>query len=100
MGHRPIEDYLPMAGGSIYRLVRLAANRALELSEGKPSLLKNLKTDKVTTIALEEIAAGLVGYEDGKVIIKGPEPVEEPEQIIETKKGAKGAKEAEEVAVE
>ena len=58
MRQYPIEDLLPKAGGSIYALVRLAANRALELSEGKPALIKNPSSDKVTTIALEEILQG------------------------------------------
>ena len=30
-----IESLLPKSGNSVYRLVRMAANRALELAEGK-----------------------------------------------------------------
>jgi len=57
---QPIEDLLPKASGSIYRLVRMAANRALELSEGRKCLIESPPNDKVTTMALEEIFAGRV----------------------------------------
>lgn len=60
MTYHPIEDLLPKAGGSVYALVRLAANRALELSEGKPPLIRNPRSDKATTIALEEILQGKI----------------------------------------
>jgi len=61
-----IEDLLPKAGDSIYRLVRMAANRALELSEGKKCLVDNPTNDKATTRALEEINAGRVVFKDAK----------------------------------
>lgn len=57
-----IEDLLPKAGMSAYRLVRMAASRALELSDGKPALVKKKPTDKLTSIALREIAEGRVVY--------------------------------------
>lgn len=60
-----LEELLPAAGGSVYRLVRMASNRALEIAEGKPTLIKNPDTDKVTTIALEEIAQGKVETPEG-----------------------------------
>ncbi len=59
MRRQSIENLLPRAGGSVYKLVRMAANRALEISEGKPALVK-AGTDKPTTIALEEILQGKV----------------------------------------
>lgn len=62
MKHFSIEELLPKAGGSVYRLTRMAARRALELSEGKPSLMRKPSSDKVTTIALEEIAEGRIVY--------------------------------------
>jgi DNA-directed RNA polymerase omega subunit len=74
MGIRPIEDYLAKADGSVYRLVRMAANRAMEISEGKPTLIKNATTDKVTTLALEEIAMGKIGY---RYVKGGPKPAVE-----------------------
>lgn len=60
MEQRSIEELLPHAGGSVYRLVRMAANRATELSDGKPSLLQKTPSDKLTTIALEEIKQGKI----------------------------------------
>jgi DNA-directed RNA polymerase omega subunit len=65
MANLPIEDLLPKAGGSIYRLVRMAANRAVEISEGKPRFIDKPSSDKETTIALEEIAKGKVFYKGG-----------------------------------
>lgn len=55
-----LEQLLPRAGGSVYRLSRMAAVRALELAEGRPSLIGKINTDKSTTIALEEIRQGKV----------------------------------------
>ena len=55
MGYEPIEDYLPQANWSIYKLVRMAAIRALELADGKPSLIEKGFSEKLTTVALEEI---------------------------------------------
>ena len=60
MGYQPIEELLPRSGNSVYRLIRMAANRALEISDGRPSLIKSPASDKATTIALEEIALGKV----------------------------------------
>ena len=60
MGYPPIEDLLPKAASSIYKLVRLAANRAMELAEGKPKLIDNPSSEKVSTIALEEIKSSKV----------------------------------------
>ena len=65
MLYRAIEDFLPKSGGSVYRLIRMAAKRAMELSEGKPKLITHPATDKYTTIALEEIAQGKVTLKDG-----------------------------------
>jgi len=65
MSSQPIENLLPKAGGSIYRLVRMASTRALELSEGKRCLLENLDTDKVTTKALLEIEEGKIVSKEG-----------------------------------
>jgi len=60
MNKLPIEELLPKANGSIYQLVRMASNRALELYEGKPCLISNPSSDKVTTMALEEIIEGKI----------------------------------------
>jgi len=56
MGYLPLEKLLPKAGGSIYKLVRLASVRATELAEGKPRLVEKIDAEKVVSIALEEIA--------------------------------------------
>lgn len=69
MGKIPIENLLPRAGFSVYRLVRMASDRALELADGRKCLVENPSCDKVTTMALEEIA-------DGKVECKEAVPME------------------------
>lgn len=58
MSDQTMEDLLPKSGYSVYRLVKMAAERALELSDGKPALIETTPLQKVTTIALNEIAAG------------------------------------------
>ena len=60
MAQQPIEELLPKSGYSVYRLVRMAAIRALELADGKPQLIKTSSTDKLTSIALEEIYQGKI----------------------------------------
>ena len=52
-----VEKLLPRSNWSIYKLSRMAAIRALELAEGKRKLVE-LTTDKLTSIALQEIAEG------------------------------------------
>jgi DNA-directed RNA polymerase omega subunit len=51
MGNPAIEDLLPKAGWSIYKLVRMASNRAMELADGSPKLIANQSSHKTTTIA-------------------------------------------------
>lgn len=46
---------------SVYKLVILASRRALELNEGKPKLI-DTSSEKVSTVALEEIAQGKLKY--------------------------------------
>ena len=74
-----IENLLSHAGGSVYRLVRIAAKRALEISEGQPPLIKNPSSDKPTTTALEEIAQGRVVYKNGKTGKSAAQVVSPPE---------------------
>ena len=62
MRYESIQDLIQYAGGSVYRLVRMASNRALEISEGKPSLLEKPFSEKATSIALEEILNGKIMY--------------------------------------
>ena len=65
MGYQPLEKLLTRSGNSIYRLVRMAANRAMELADGKPKLIKTPSSEKITTIALEEILEGKIQLKSG-----------------------------------
>lgn len=56
------EELLSKIGGNVFQLVRIASNRALELDAGRPCLISDPSTDKVTTTALEEIAQGKIAY--------------------------------------
>ena len=58
---RPLEDFLKQTP-SVYKLVILAAKRAMELNDGAPKLVQ-VEAAKVSTIALEEIRQGKVAYE-------------------------------------
>ncbi len=58
----PIEDLLAKVP-SVYKLSNLAAARAAEINSGMKKLVESEPKDKVTTIAIREIA-------DGKVKIK------------------------------
>ncbi len=60
MSYQPLEKLLPRAGNSIYRLVLMAAKRATELADGAAKLIDFPSSEKTTTIALEEVAAGKV----------------------------------------
>lgn len=51
--------------GSLYKTVLAASARANELAQGAQPLVKT-NAKKVTSIALEEFAAGKVWYEDIK----------------------------------
>ena len=60
MVYQPLEKLLPRANNSIYKLVLMAAKRATELADGAPRLVDFPSSDKVTNIALDEIAIGRV----------------------------------------
>lgn len=47
--------------GSIYKLVIVAAKRALEISEGSPRLVETSLKEKPALIALREISEGKIG---------------------------------------
>ncbi len=57
----PYEELLQKTG-SIYKLVNLAAKRALQLNEGAPKLIEDEDSKKYSTIALKEILEGKVTY--------------------------------------
>ena len=60
MAYQPLEEMLPRAQGGVYRLMRIASLRALEVSLTGVSLIAKSSTQKPATIALEEIRAGKV----------------------------------------
>ncbi len=60
MGYIDRSRLLPKSEGSIYKLVNLAAKRALEIAEGQPKLVNLDVSIKPSTIALHEIAGGKV----------------------------------------
>jgi DNA-directed RNA polymerase omega subunit len=57
-----LDKLLPHAGGSAFRLVRMAMLRARELNGGSPALVapQFLSSDKPTVIAVEEISYGKI----------------------------------------
>lgn len=64
MGYQPLEKLLTKSGYSIYKLVRMASKRAMELADGMPRLIENPSSQKTATIALEEILNGKVGLKE------------------------------------
>jgi len=60
MGYVEREKLLAKSEGSIYKLVNLAAKRALELAEGQPKLVEANVAMKPSTVALQEVAHGKV----------------------------------------
>ena len=64
MAYIPLEK-LVRKDTSLYKLILAAAARANELAQGAQPLIQT-STKKVSTIALEEIAAGKVSYKDVK----------------------------------
>ena len=48
--------------GSAYKLVILASRRAIELSEGAAKLVDSPKDEKMTNVAIKEIAEGKISY--------------------------------------
>ena len=63
--HVSLEQLIKTPETSIYKTVLAAAQRANELAQGAHPLIKT-NAKKVTTIALEEFAAGKVRYEETK----------------------------------
>jgi len=60
------EELLKAAEGNAYKLVLLAAKRALEIAEGSNPLVKVAPTDNPGLVALKEIAAGKVKMASSK----------------------------------
>ena len=95
MAYQPLENLLPKAGYSVYKLILLAANRATELAEGKPKLVEKTSSEKTATIALDEILAGRVVLREVADRFK---PIAPAKQKSETKKD-QGQEEQKEVGV-
>jgi len=66
MGYFEREVLLDKSGGSIYKLVILAAKRALELAEGQPKMVEAAQTVKPSTVALKEIAERKIQWQKVK----------------------------------
>lgn len=64
MAYQPLENLLGKSGGSVYKLIRLASKRASELADNKPNLIDAPVSQKLATIALQEISAGKVVLKD------------------------------------
>lgn len=62
MAYVPLEHLMKHAK-SLYKLVLCAAERANEIAQGAPLLVKT-DSKKATTIALEEFSAGKIRYHD------------------------------------
>ncbi|MDE2027901.1 MAG: DNA-directed RNA polymerase subunit omega [Candidatus Omnitrophica bacterium] len=60
MSYQPLEELLPRASNSVYRLVRLASVRAGELASTGVKLVSAPAEQKLATTALDEIRAGKV----------------------------------------
>jgi DNA-directed RNA polymerase subunit K/omega len=60
MPYQPLEELLPKAGQSVYRLVRLASMRATELATTGVKLVQVPSEQKLATTALDEIRAGKI----------------------------------------
>lgn len=58
-----MEKVMAKADNNVYKLVILASKRVRQLKEGSPKLIKT-DSQNPTTIALEEIAAGKIGYKE------------------------------------
>lgn len=72
MAYVPLEKLLRGKDTSLYKLILTAAARANELAQGAQPLIQT-GSKKVSTIALEEIAAGKVTYKERKSAAKKSE---------------------------
>ena len=54
------DKLLSKSNNSVFKLVNLAAMRAMEIADGKPKLVVEKGDVKPSTVALHEIAAGFI----------------------------------------
>ena len=66
MGYEEREEMLGKSDHSLYKLVNLAAMRALEIAEGQPKLVDDKANVKPSTVALHEIARGKIEAKKNK----------------------------------
>lgn len=66
MSYVPLELMLEKTDYSIYKLVTLAAKRAMEIAEGQPKLIEVDKSVKPSTVAMLEIASNKLTYKKVK----------------------------------
>ncbi len=66
MGYVPLENMVDKSCMSVYKLVIIAARRALEIVEGQPKLVDADPSVKPSTVALYEISAGKVSCKIAK----------------------------------
>ena len=67
IAYQPLEELLPKASMSVYRLVRLASMRATELATTGVKLVNVPAEQKLATTALDEIRAGKVIEKGGDI---------------------------------
>jgi len=60
------EELLSKSNNSVFKLVNLAAKRALEIAEGQPKLVTEKAEVKSSTVALHEISEGKVQSKKNK----------------------------------
>ena len=91
MSYQPLEKLLPKTKGSIFKLVIVASQRALELAEGMPTFAENPASDKPTVLSLDEIAQEKVGMQisQGKPKAKPEEPAKKEEKKEPAKEKAR-----------
>lgn len=65
-GEIPLAIMLPHAGDNVFRLIRMAMVRALDIHGGSKPLVEHDPADKATSIALNEIAQGKIAYKKTK----------------------------------
>lgn len=66
MDYMDREELLNKSNNSVFKLVNLAAKRALEIAEGQPKLVAEKTEAKSSTTALHEISEGKVQSKKNK----------------------------------
>ena len=66
MAYVPLETLIDKSQGSMFKLVMLVSKRALELADGAPKLIDAPADTKITTLAMMEMAAGVIEIKKDK----------------------------------